>query len=128
MQSIQVISVVFSLAVFFGVADLIRRSMLKEQYALLWLFSSVVLLLLSIWRGLLDKIAEVAGVAYPPSLLFLMAFIFLLLIVLHFSVVISSLSEKNKKLAQEIALLKVAMEKGDKLQRKSSSIHTGTVR
>ena len=116
MQSIQIISVVFSLAVFFAVADLIRRSMLKEQYALLWLFSSVVLLLLSIWRGLLDKVAQMAGIAYPPSLLFLMAFIFLLLIVLHFSVVISSLSEKNKKLAQEIALLKVAMEKGDKLQ------------
>ncbi len=111
MQSIQIISIVFSLAVFFGVADLIRRSMLKEQYALLWLFSSVVLLLLSIWRNLLDKVAQVAGIAYPPSLLFLMAFIFLLLIVLHFSVVISKLSEKNKKLAQEMALLKAAMDK-----------------
>lgn len=111
MQSIQIISVVFSLAVFFGVADLIRRSMLKEQYALLWLFSSVVLLTLSIWRGLLDEVAKFAGVAYPPSLLFLLAFLFLLLIVLHFSVAISRLSEKNKKLAQEIALLKAAMEK-----------------
>lgn len=111
MQSIQVISIVFSLAVFFGVADLIRRNMLKEQYALLWLFSSVTLLLLSIWRNLLDRVAQVAGIAYPPSLLFLAAFLFLLLIVLHFSVVISKLSEKNKKLAQEIALLKAAVEK-----------------
>ena len=117
MQSIQIISILFSLAVFFGVADLIRRSMLKEQYALLWLFSSVVLLLLSIWRSLLDKVAKMAGVAYPPSLLFLMAFIFLLLIVLHFSVVISRLSEKNKKLAQEIALIKLQIGKGEKKRK-----------
>lgn len=114
MQSIQLISITFSLFVFLGVIDLIRRSMLKEQYSLLWLFSSVVLLVLSVWRGLLDKVAQIAGIAYPPSLLFLLAFIFLLLIVLHFSVVISNLSEKNKKLAQEMALLKATMEKRGK--------------
>jgi len=62
------------------------------------------------WRGLLDTIALTVGVAYPPALLFFVAFLFLLLIVLHFSVIISSLSEKNKKLSQEIAILKTLFE------------------
>ena len=114
MQSVQIIAIIFSLSIFIGVIDLIRRRKLKEQYSLLWLASSAILLLLSIWRELLHKVAHMAGVAYPPSLLFLIAFIFLLLIVLHFSVIISTLSENNKKLAQEIGLLKARGQGTDK--------------
>ncbi|MBI3752949.1 MAG: DUF2304 domain-containing protein [Deltaproteobacteria bacterium] len=117
MQPIQIVSIIFSIGIFVGVVDLIRRGMLKEQYALLWLASAVILLILSIWRDLLDEIAHALGVAYSPSLLFLVAFIFLLLIVLHFSVIISDLSEKNKRLSQEMAMLKTSFEenkKGDK--------------
>ena len=116
-QLIQIVAIIFSLGIFVGIVDLIRRRMLKEQYAILWLISAIVLLILSVWRQLLDRIAYVLGVAYAPSLLFLVAFVFLLLIVLHFSVIISNLSEKNKRLSQEIALLKTMFEqytKGEK--------------
>lgn len=118
MQLIQIFAVIFSLGIFVGVVDLIRRGLLKEQYALLWLASAVILLILSVWRGLLDMIAHVLGVAYPPSLLFMVAFLFLLLIVLHFSVIISDFSEKNKRLSQEVTLLKTMFEqhtKGDNI-------------
>ncbi|MBI5328027.1 MAG: DUF2304 domain-containing protein [Deltaproteobacteria bacterium] len=110
MQSIQILAIIFSIGVFVGIVDLIRRGMLKEQYAILWLISAVILLVLSVWRGLLDKIARVLEVVYPPALLFLVAFVFLLLIVLHFSVIISDISEKNKKISQEIAMLKTRLE------------------
>lgn len=106
MQSIQIIAITFSLSILIAVIDLIRRGKLKEQYSLLWLVSSFILLILSLWRDLLHKISHYAGVAYPPALLFLLAFLFLLVIVLHFSVVISDLSEKNKRLAQEVGILK----------------------
>lgn len=117
MQFIQIFAIIFSLGIFVAVVDLIRRGLLKEQYAILWLASAVVLLMLSVWRGLLDRIAQMFGVAYPPSLLFTVAFLFLLLIVLHFSVIISDLSEKNKRLSQEVALLKTMFEqqKGEKI-------------
>ncbi len=117
MQSIQIIAITFSLSILIAVIDLIRRGKLKEQYALLWLASGFILLILSLWRDLLHKISNLAGVAYPPALLFFLAFLFLLVIVLHFSVVISDLSEKNKRLAQEIGLLKARgqrSEVGDK--------------
>lgn len=106
MQSIQIIAITFSLSILIAVIDLIRRGKLKEQYSLLWLVSSFILLILSLWRELLHNISHLAGVAYPPALLFLLAFLFLLVIVLHFSVVISDLSEKNKRLAQEVGILK----------------------
>lgn len=106
MQFIQVIAIFFSIAVLTGVIDLIRRRRLKERFALLWLSSAVILIALSVWRDLLHTISRIAGVEYPPALLFFMAFLFLLLIVLHYSIEISDLSEKNKRLAQEIALMK----------------------
>ncbi len=88
------------------VIELIRRGRLKERYSLLWLFAGATMLLLSSSRSLLEYVSRLLGVFYPPSLLFLLAFLFLLRITLHFSVVVSGLSEKNKQLAQELALLR----------------------
>jgi len=110
MQAIQVVAIAGSIALLITIVELIRRGMLKERYALLWLFSVVVIFVLAIWRKLLDKVALWLGIAYPPSLLFLVAFLFLLLIILHFSVVISNLSERNKTLAQNLALLKAQLD------------------
>jgi hypothetical protein len=106
MDVIKILAVIGSAMVLITVIELIRRGWLKERYSLLWLFAGGVLLLLSVSRNLLEYAARMVGIYYAPSFLFLVAFLFLLLISLHFSVVISGLSEKNKKLAQEIALLR----------------------
>ena len=111
MDLIKVLAVAGSSAVMVAVIELIRRGRLKEKYSLLWLFAGSVLLLLSASRDLLNYISRLLGVFYPPSLLFLLAFLFLLLITLHFSVVVSGLSEKNKHLAQELALLRQEMDR-----------------
>lgn len=91
------------------VVELIRRGRLKERYALLWLLASCVLLILSTTK-IIESVSQIVGIYYPPSALFLIAFLFLLLITLHFSVVISGLSDQNKRLAQEIALLRRDLE------------------
>ncbi len=109
MYPFQIIAIIGSFALFIAIIDLVRRGLLKEKYSVLWLLSALALLLLSIKKQLLDMVAAYLGIAYPPSLLFLVAFLFIFLIVLHFSVVISVLHEKNKILAQELALLKDMM-------------------
>ncbi len=106
MDLLKILAVAGSGAILVVVVELIRRGKLKERYSLLWLFAGAVLLILSSSRYLLELISRAIGIFYPPSFLFLLAFFFLLLITLHFSVVISGLSEKNKKLAQELALLR----------------------
>ena len=110
MDIIKALAIAGSAAVLLVVVELIRRGRLKERYALLWLFSGLVMLILSVSRGLLEAIAQLIGIYYPPSLLFFFSFVFLLLLTLHFSAVISGLSEKNKRLAQEGALLRHAMD------------------
>lgn len=111
MDMFNMLAIVASILIFLFIIELIRRGRLKERYALLWLFSSLLMLGLSLSRDILEGISKIAGIYYPPSLLFLMAFLFLLLINLHFSVVLSELSEKNKRLTQEIALLKFEIDK-----------------
>lgn len=105
MYLFQIIAILGSIALFAFVIDFIRRGLLKEKYSVLWIASALVIMALSVKKGLLDAIAGLLGIAYPPSLLFLVAFIFILLINLHFSVVISILHEKNKALVQKLTLL-----------------------
>ena len=110
MQIVQIIAVLGSLILFVFVIDFIRRNLLKEKYAVLWISLSVVVTTLSLWKSLLDRLAIFVGVAYAPSLLFFVAFIFVLLILLHFSVVISIFHDKHKILTQELAMLKDKVE------------------
>jgi len=106
MDIVQIIAIAVSGTIFFVVIELIRRNHLKERYSLIWLAASLVLILFSVVRNLLHFMAKAVGIYYPPSFLFLLAIAFLLLLLLHFSTIVSSLSENNKRLAQEIGILK----------------------
>jgi hypothetical protein len=98
------------------VIEAVRRNRLNVRYSILWLGASGVLLVLSLYRPLLDWVAKFAGVAYPPSLLFLVAFLVLLCIVLHFSLVISSHRDSIRRLAQTIALLEQSLQEHRAMQ------------
>jgi hypothetical protein len=88
------------------VVELVRRRKLREEYSLLWLGTALVLLVLATSRPLLDMIASAIGIFYPPSALFLVAIVFMLLILLHFSTVLTRLTQENKEIAQQMALLR----------------------
>jgi hypothetical protein len=109
MDILKFLAIAGSGALMIVVVELIRQGRLKERYSLLWLLAGGILLVLSSSRSLLELVSHMLGIFYPPSFLFLLAFLFLLLITLHFSVVISGLTEKNRQLAQEIALLRQEM-------------------
>jgi len=102
---IQLLAIVASGILLLIVLELVRRRRLMERYALLWLLSGVVLLVLATFRGLLEDAARVIGVEYPPSALFFIAFAFVLLLLLHFSVAVSRLADQSKVLAQRLAIL-----------------------
>jgi hypothetical protein len=88
------------------VLELIRKRRLKERYALLWLLTGLVLLVLSLWRDGLNTIAGWVGIeTYPPAVLFAVATLFILLVLLDYSTVISKLADQNTALAQRLALL-----------------------
>ena len=88
------------------VFELIRSRRLRERYALLWLLTGLVMLALSLWRGGLNTVAGWAGVhSYPPAVLFAVGSLFVIVVLLHYSTVISKLHDQNTVLAQRLALL-----------------------
>jgi hypothetical protein len=100
------------------VLELIRGRRLKERYALLWLATGAVLLLLSLWRGGLNTIADWLGVSsYPPAILFAAAIMFVIAVLLHYSTVLSRLTDDNILLAQEVAVLRARL---DALEQEAS--------
>jgi hypothetical protein len=105
MGTIQTIALVGSALLLLTVLELVRRRRFLERYALTWLFAGLVLLVLAAWRGALQTLADLLGIAYPPNALFLIAFGFMLLLLLNFSLAVSRLTDQTKILAQRIALL-----------------------
>jgi hypothetical protein len=98
---------VIGLALFVSalIFELVRRRRLMERYALLWLLAGATVMVLALWKGLLTKLSHAVGIYYPPSALFAVAFVFVLVMLVHFSTTISRLTEQNKILAQRVALL-----------------------
>lgn len=88
------------------VLELIRGRKLKERYALMWLVTGVVLLALSVWRGGLNTVAGWLGVDYAPAILFAVATLFVIVVLLDYSTVLSRLSDQNTLLAQEVGILR----------------------
>ena len=92
------------------VFELIRSRRLRERYALLWLLTGLVLVVLSAWRGGLNTIAGWLGVrGYPPAVLFAVGLLFVIVVLLHYSTVISRLTDQNVVLAQRLALLEAEL-------------------
>jgi hypothetical protein len=95
------------------ILELIRSRRLQERYALLWVATALVLLVFALWRDGLNVLAKTVGIAYPPSALFLIAAVFILVVLLHYSTAISELAERNLMLAQRIALLEQKLKEGE---------------
>ena len=102
---VSIFASVAALVLLLAVFELIRSRRLQERYALLWLLTGAVVLVLAAWRGALAKLSDAIGIAYPPSALFVLGSLFILVLLLHYSTVISKLSDQNRVLAQRLALL-----------------------
>jgi len=109
-QTTQYIAIAVSISLFLYIFFLVRKKKIKEEYSLLWLSSSIVFIVFSIWRHGLEYFARLMGIAHPPAALFLILMLAIFLILIEFSINISKLTEKNKILAQELALLRNELE------------------
>ena len=102
---LRLVAVIASAGLLLVVLDLVRRRRLLERYALVWLGVTSLLIVLSAWDGLLSGVASLLGIFYPPSALFVVAFGFVIFLLLHFSVAVSRLADQSKVLAQQVGLL-----------------------
>jgi len=103
--SAQVVSIGISLFFLLIIFELTRRKKLKEKYALLWVIMGVIIAILAIFKKIVFFITSIMGIKTPINAMIFIGTFFILSINLYYSLVISSLSEQVKKLAQKLALL-----------------------
>ena len=106
----QIIAITASILLIIFIFTLIRKRRLKEEYSLLWLFFGFVFLFLASWKGSVDFIAQLIGIAYSPAALLLVLIIGIFFIMVEFSMIISKLTDLNKNLAQDVGILKEELE------------------
>jgi len=101
----RVVVIAIAVIVLLVVVELVRRRRMLERYALLWLAAAVGLFVLGVWKGLLTSLSGDVGIKSAPNALFSLGFVFVIVVLLSMTLVISRLSEQNKQLAQRVALL-----------------------
>lgn len=107
---IQYISIIGSILILIMIIELIRKKKLMEEYTIIWLLFGMIFLVFSIWRDGLEVVSRLVGIGYPPATIFLILIMGIFAILIHYSLVISKLTERNKILVQEIGLLKQEIE------------------
>lgn len=110
MPKIQIIAITVSLLFLLYIIRLIVKGKLREEYSIFWIVCTIILILFSFWREGLEILANFLGVFEAPNLVFTGAIFAIFIYLLHLSVVVSKLHSQNKKLAQDIALMKQKME------------------
>jgi len=102
------------------IIELIRQNRLKEHYAIIWLLTALSIFVFGIWPDSLNLISRFVRLHHLTTL-FMVAFLFLLAIVLHFTLAISQLFDRNKRLTQEVAWLRFELEqvKGEEPQEQN---------
>jgi len=116
-NKIQVFAIFGSIMMLVFIIELIRRKKIREEYGILWLISGGVFLTFSIWQEGLNFFSKLVGISYPPSFLLLVLIVALFGIMIHYSAVITKLTDRNKILVQELSLLKREVEEIKKNQR-----------
>ncbi|MCD6166077.1 DUF2304 family protein [bacterium] len=102
---LQLFAILISLILLMGIIVLIRKGKLKQGYSILWFAIGIGFLIISIWSNLLRFISRLVDVEYEPATLFAVLLIGMILVMIHFTVIVSGFDQKNKTLAQFIGLL-----------------------
>jgi hypothetical protein len=108
---IQILSILFSLFLLVLIVFLIRKKKIREEYAILWIVIFTIFLLLSVFRGIIDKISSLLGIQYQPASLFLILIAYIFLLMFHFSLVISDMKKKINTMATALTILEESLSK-----------------
>jgi hypothetical protein len=99
--------ILLGIGIFLGIIELVRRRKLREEYSFIWLIAGFMFVLLALDNGILVFVSQIVEIAVPINTLFFLALMFVMLLLLYFSLRISSLTTQVKNLAQQIALLQI---------------------
>ncbi len=104
---IRIVTILAALAILVAIIELVRRRKLKEEYSVLWVLTALIVFVLSVWYGALNALRSALGADVPSSALFFCGLVFAVLLLLHFSIRVSSMERQITSLVQEVGLLSI---------------------
>ncbi len=111
---------VIGAVIFLIIFMLVRRGKLQEKYALTWFGIGIIVVILGLFPVIIDKIAWITGISYPPALLFAIAAGVLLIQNLYLFIFASQNEIRIKELIQQVAVLNKLVEDSRNARRKKS--------
>src|SRR5262245_46565198 len=124
----QYLAVGGSLVLLVFVLELVRRRRLTEEYSVIWILASIMLLVMSLARGTIDRVALWLGIQYGPALLLLALGFFVAVAALHFSLVISRQRRQVERLIGDVEFLDAKQRRSHDASSSLSSPPTQTDR
>lgn len=110
-MTLQILFSIIALAMIVTVVRILRSGRIREKYAALWIVVSLLIVVLTVWPGLLQWAADLVGVQVPANLLFFLALILLIGVALHLSLEVSKLEDESRALAEEVAIINAILER-----------------
>ncbi len=104
-ESVQVVAILVSVGLLLLVLELVRRKLLGEDHAIVWIASAAGLVIFAIWRDSLHRVAAWLGIHYPPAALLLVLVLIVFVALLIFSVVASRQRVQIERLIEDVAIL-----------------------
>lgn len=104
-------AILFSVVLIIFIMNLVKKNKLDEKYSILWLFASLIILIVSVYPKLIIIVASKFNVYYPPSLMFLFGILILGAYVIHITTIITKQNKMIVKLTQELGILKEKIER-----------------
>ncbi|HEY8909645.1 MAG TPA: DUF2304 domain-containing protein [Desulfosporosinus sp.] len=112
MSRVQIVVFITSLIVTGFIVEQVRRRRLAVEYSLIWIVAGLGMIFFSLWRDGIEYLANLMGIYYAPSAIFVVFGVLVFVLCIHFSLAISKLSSNNRVLIQRIALLEDDMGRG----------------
>ena len=102
---IYIIAVIGSILFSVFILLLVRNNRLDEKYSILWIIFSIVIIIFSLNKKILEYISSLFDIYYAPATLFLIGFVFLVVFIIHLSLVVTKQNKSIIKLTQKLAIL-----------------------
>lgn len=115
-RTFQLIVLAITVAFFAWVVSLLKKRRLDLKYTLLWLLCGAVMLVMGIFPKSLDYLSAMLGVYSPTNALFAIISLFLILLCLSLTIIVSRLNDAVKRLTQRVALLEKKIREEEKNQ------------
>lgn len=98
--------ILISILIIIFIISSVKKSKLSIKESFWWMIGSVLCLVLSLFPDLINWLANIFGVSYPPTIFFVFCILFLILMIFRNSKRIAEQQEKIIELAQQVAILK----------------------